>query len=143
MKHVIRSVLTPHSARKMYALVNDVASYPKFLPWCGGGEVIEASDTRMKARVDIAYLGIHQSFTTNNALQQDKQIDLALVSGPFSKLTGQWRFTQLGDVGCKVEFELNYAFEGVIGALVSPVFDRIAATFVDAFVKRADQLETT
>ncbi|TAF99216.1 MAG: type II toxin-antitoxin system RatA family toxin [Betaproteobacteria bacterium] len=141
MKHVIRSVLTPHSASKMYALVNDVASYPKFLPWCGGGEVIEASDTRMKARVDIAYLGIHQSFTTNNALQQDKQIDLALVSGPFSKLTGQWRFTQLGDVGCKVEFELNYAFEGVIGSLVSPVFDRIAATFVDAFVKRADELD--
>ncbi|TAG45727.1 MAG: ubiquinone-binding protein [Betaproteobacteria bacterium] len=141
MKHVIRSVFTPHSASKMYALVNDVASYSKFLPWCSGGEVIEASDTRMKARVDIAYLGIQQSFTTNNALQQDKQIDLALVSGPFSKLTGQWRFTQLGDVGCKVEFELNYAFEGVIGSLVSPVFDRIAATFVDAFVKRADELD--
>jgi ribosome-associated toxin RatA of RatAB toxin-antitoxin module len=140
MKHVIRSVLTPHSAAKMYALVNDVASYPKFLPWCGGGEIIEHSPIHMKARVDIAYLGIHQSFTTKNALQRDRQIDLALVSGPFSKLTGQWRFTQLGDAGCKVEFELNYAFEGLIGSLVSPVFDRIAATFVDAFVKRADEI---
>jgi ribosome-associated toxin RatA of RatAB toxin-antitoxin module len=140
MKHVIRSILVPHSAAKMYALVNDVPSYPKFLPWCGGGEILEHTDVSMKARVDIAYLGIHQSFTTSNALQLDKKIDLALVSGPFSKLTGQWRFTQLGDAGCKVEFELNYAVEGVIGALIAPVFDRIAATFVDAFVKRADAL---
>jgi ribosome-associated toxin RatA of RatAB toxin-antitoxin module len=140
MKHVIRSILVAHSAAKMYALVNDVAAYPEFLPWCGGGEILEHTDTHMKARVDIAYLGIHQSFTTNNTLEKDQRIDLALVSGPFSKLTGQWRFTQLGDAGCKVEFELNYAFEGVIGALVAPVFDRIAATFVDAFVKRADTL---
>jgi ribosome-associated toxin RatA of RatAB toxin-antitoxin module len=140
MKHVIRSILVPHSAAKMYALVNDVPAYPKFLPWCGGAEILAHTETHMKARVDIAYLGVHQSFTTSNTLEHDKKIDLALVSGPFSKLTGQWRFTQLGDAGCKVEFELNYAFEGLIGALVSPVFDRIAATFVDAFVKRADAL---
>jgi ribosome-associated toxin RatA of RatAB toxin-antitoxin module len=73
-------------------------------------------------------------------LLKDERIDMALVSGPFSKLTGQWRFTQLGDVGCKVEFDLNYAFEGIIGAVVAPVFDRIAASFVDAFVRRADEL---
>jgi ribosome-associated toxin RatA of RatAB toxin-antitoxin module len=140
MKHVIRSILVPHSVEKMYALVNDVRSYPKFLPWCGGAEILEQSDTRMKARVDIAYLGLHQSFTTDNTLEPNRKIDLKLVSGPFSKLTGQWRFTQLGDVGCKVEFELHYAFEGLLEVLVAPVFDRIAANFVDAFVKRADEL---
>jgi ribosome-associated toxin RatA of RatAB toxin-antitoxin module len=140
VKHVIRSMLVPHSAEKMYALVNDVPSYPEFLPWCGGAEVLEHTYTRMKARVSIAYLGLHQSFTTDNALETNKKIDLKLVSGPFSKLAGEWRFTQLGDVGCKVEFELHYSFEGVLEILVAPVFDRIAATFVDAFVKRADDL---
>jgi ribosome-associated toxin RatA of RatAB toxin-antitoxin module len=140
MKHVIRSILVAHSAEKMYALVNDVPSYPKFLPWCGGAEILEQSKTNMKARVDIAYLGLHQSFTTDNALEPNKKIDLKLVSGPFSKLTGEWRFTPLGDLGCKAEFELHYAFEGLLEVLVAPVFDRIAATFVDAFVKRADEL---
>jgi len=140
MKHVVRSILVPHSAAKMYALVNDVPSYPKFLPWCGGGRITEQTDTQMQAAVDIAYMGVRQTFTTKNALLKDERIDMALVSGPFSKLTGQWRFMQLGDVGCKVEFELNYAFEGIIGAVVAPVFDRIAASFVDAFVRRADEL---
>ncbi len=140
MKHVIRSILVPHSAKTMYALVNDVASYPAFLPWCGGAEVLEQTSAQMKARVDIAYLGLRQSFTTENTLEADKKIDLKLISGPFSKLTGQWRFTSLGELGCKVEFELHYAFEGILEMVVAPVFDRIAATFVDAFVKRADQL---
>ena len=140
MKHVVRSILVPHSAAKMYALVNDVPSYPKFLPWCGGGRITEQTETQMQAAVDIAYMGVRQTFTTKNALLKDERIDMALVSGPFSKLTGQWRFMQLGDVGCKVEFELNYAFEGIIGAVVAPVFDRIAASFVDAFVRRADEL---
>jgi ribosome-associated toxin RatA of RatAB toxin-antitoxin module len=140
MKHVVRSILVPHSAAKMYALVNDVPSYPKFLPWCGGGRITEQTDTQMQAAVDIAYMGVRQTFTTKNALLKDERIDMALVSGPFSKLTGQWRFTPLGDAGCKVEFDLSYAFEGIIGALVAPVFDRIAASFVDAFVRRADEL---
>ena len=70
----------------------------------------------------------------------NERINLALVSGPFSKLSGQWRFTQLGDAGCKVEFELNYDFDGLIGIIIAPVFDRIAATFVDAFVRRAEQI---
>ncbi len=124
----------------MYALVNDVPSYPTFLPWCGGARIVERSETQMQAAVDIAYLGVRQTFTTRNTLVSNERIDLALVSGPFSRLSGQWRFTQLGDAGCKVEFELNYDFDGLIGALVAPVFDRIAATFVDAFVRRAEQL---
>ena len=140
MKHVVRSILVPHSAAKMYALVNDVPSYPKFLPWCGGGRITEQTETQMQAAVDIAYMGVRQTFTTKNALLKDERIDMTLVSGPFSNLTGQWRFTQLGDAGCKVEFDLNYAFEGIIGAVVAPVFDRIAASFVDAFVRRADEL---
>ena len=140
MKHVIRSILVPHSAAKMYTLVNDVPSYPQFLPWCGGARILEQTDTHMQAAVDIAYLGVNQTFTTRNTLAANERIDLALVSGPFSKLSGQWRFTQLGDAGSKVEFELHYDFDGLIGTIIAPVFDRIAATFVDAFVRRAEQL---
>ena len=126
----------------MYALVNDVPSYPQFLPWCGGARMIEQTENHMQAAVDIAYLGVRQTFTTRNTLVPNERIDLALVSGPFSRLSGQWRFKQLGELGSKVEFELNYAFDGIIGVIISPVFDRIAATFVDSFVKRADTLHS-
>ena len=42
---------------------------------------------------------------------------------------------------CKVELLLNYGFESAaLAALVGPIFDRIAASMVDAFVKRAEQV---
>ena len=42
---------------------------------------------------------------------------------------------------CRVEFDLRYAFaNAALEALVSPVFDRIANTMVDSFVKRAEQV---
>ena len=42
---------------------------------------------------------------------------------------------------CKIEFDLRYAFaNGALEAAISPVFDRIANTFVDSFVSRAEQV---
>ncbi|MCS6995685.1 MAG: type II toxin-antitoxin system RatA family toxin [Casimicrobiaceae bacterium] len=140
MKHVIRSILVPYSAEQMYALVNDVPRYPEFLPWCGGARILEQTESRMRAEVEIVFRGLRQSFTTDNTLYPNERIELHLVRGPFKRLSGEWRFKPIGEVGCRVEFELIYAFDGLLAHLIAPVFDKIAATFVDAFVARADQL---
>jgi ribosome-associated toxin RatA of RatAB toxin-antitoxin module len=98
----------------------------------------------MKAEVGISFSGIRQTFTTRNEHVPGRQIDMALVDGPFSRLEGHWRFTPVGDAGqraCKVELTLDYAFRSAtLAALVGPVFDKIAASLVDAFVKRAEQV---
>jgi ribosome-associated toxin RatA of RatAB toxin-antitoxin module len=40
-----------------------------------------------------------------------------------------------------VELTLNYGFDNpALAKLVGPVFDKIASTLVDAFVKRAQQV---
>jgi ribosome-associated toxin RatA of RatAB toxin-antitoxin module len=40
-----------------------------------------------------------------------------------------------------VELDMNYGFKNSgLAALVGPVFDRIAGSLVDAFVKRAEQV---
>ena len=42
---------------------------------------------------------------------------------------------------CRVELELHYGFNSVtLQTLVGPVFDKVASTLVDAFVKRAEQV---
>ena len=35
------SMTVPYSARQMYELVNDVESYPSFLPWCHEAKILE------------------------------------------------------------------------------------------------------
>ncbi len=144
MKTVHKSVLIWYSAAEMFALVTDVASYPQFLPWCDQAEVIDETDTGMTAKVGMAIAGIHQSFTTKNTHVKDRKVSLKLVDGPFSKLDGHWDFTPLGDGkerACKVNFSLRYDFDNAaLAALVGPVFDKIAGSLVDAFVKRAAQV---
>ncbi|MCU0813425.1 MAG: type II toxin-antitoxin system RatA family toxin [Burkholderiaceae bacterium] len=146
MKHVKKSVLLWYSPREMYDLVTDVARYPQFLPWCESADVIEASDEGMTARLGLAYAGVRHAFTTRNRHVAGEQVVVQLVDGPFSLLDGTWLFHPLGRPGgdataCKVDFDLRYAFASKpLEAVLSPVFDRVANTFVDSFVKRAGQV---
>ena len=144
MADVYKTVLIGHSADRMYGLVTDVARYPEFLPWCDRAAVLHQDDAGVTAEVGIAFSGIHQSFTTRNTHTAPSQVDMALVKGPFSNLDGQWTFLPVGDGSeraCKVQLSLRYGFDNaLLGRVVGPVFDKIAATLVDAFVKRAQNV---
>ena len=123
----------------MYALVNDVASYPLFLPWCKSSSVLSESDTEMKASVEIARGPLNKTFTTHNALKQDAQIKISLVDGPFKTLHGSWYFHPLKKAeACKIELDLVFEFDsGLMSIAARPVFTQIANSLVDAFTKRA------
>jgi ribosome-associated toxin RatA of RatAB toxin-antitoxin module len=142
MKTVKKTVLIWYSAEEMYRLVTDVPRYPEFLPWCDQAEVLETFDAGMVARLGLAMSGLTQSFTTRNTHEEGRSVQLELVDGPFSSLRGHWVFTPLGDMAmrsCKVELSLRYDFSNkALSALVGPVFDKIAANLVEAFVQRAD-----
>lgn len=144
MKHVRKSVLLWYSPREMYELVAGVQAYPQFLPWCNTAEVLEQHADGITARLGLAYMGVHHAFTTRNTHQADQAVAVKLVDGPFSRLEGNWVFVALGRPGselaaCKIEFDLMYAFASpALEAVVSPVFDRVAHTLVDSFVRRAE-----
>ena len=141
MAVVDRSVLVEYSAQRMYRLVDDIEHYPEFLPWCGGVNVELRDGTLTRASIVIAYRGVKQGFKTENRTQPPESIEIRLVSGPFRHLDGVWRFTALSDQACKVEFRLHYEFASrILDKLVGPVFKHIADTFLDAFLKRAEQL---
>lgn len=146
MKTIHKSVLIWYSAQEMFDLVADVDRYPDFLPWCDRARVVERDEAGMKAEVGISFGGIRQTFTTRNEHTPPREIRLKLVSGPFSSLEGRWQFLPVApgresERACRVELELQYGFSNfALSALVGPVFDRIAGSLVDAFVKRANQV---
>lgn len=144
MKTVHKSVLIWYSPQEMYVLVTDIDQYPQFLPWCDHTHVVQQHPDGMTAEIGLSFGGVHQSFTTRNTHVAASRVQMQLVNGPFSRLDGQWNFHTLGDGSrraCKVELTLNYGFDNAtFGKLVGPVFDKIAASLVDAFVKRAQQV---
>lgn len=144
MKTVNKSVLIWYSPEEMYALVTDVDHYADFLPWCDHARILEQDEHGMTAEVGMALGGLKKSFVTRNTHEEGRRVTIRLVKGPFSHLEGDWYFHPVGDGSqraCKVELRLGYGFDSAaLAALVGPVFDRIAASMVDAFIKRAEQV---
>ncbi len=141
MAHVEKSVLVAHPPERMFELVDRVEDYPIFLPWCGGSALKSRDDYRTVATIHIAYMGIRQSFTTENTKTYPHEMRIKLQDGPFSELEGDWAFIPLGKDACKIEFRLRYVFASrVLETILTPVFSHITNTFVDAFVRRADEV---
>lgn len=141
MAVVEKSVLIERTAALMFDLVDRVEEYPKFLPWCGGTELIGRSATHTEARIHINYHGIKAHFATSNDKEPPRWMNIHLTEGPFRHMDGGWKFTPLGETACKVEFRLHYEFSSkLLEKALGPVFHRIADTFVDSFVKRAEQI---
>ena len=146
MKHVQKTVLLWYSPQEMFDLVIGFADYPQFLPWCNKAELLEQHEDGVTARLGLHYMGVRHSFTTRNVNVVPQSVQVQLVDGPFSLLDGTWLFKPLGRPGsdqqaCKIEFEMRYAFSSpALETVVSPVFDRVANTLVDCFVRRAEEV---
>jgi ribosome-associated toxin RatA of RatAB toxin-antitoxin module len=128
----------------MHALVEDIAAYPEFLPWCSGTDIVSRDDHRTIATIKIDYRGLQQRFTTENSSDSVECIRMKLLSGPFRRLEGEWRFAGLGERACKVSLNLEYEFSGrLLEMALGPVFHFIADNMVDAFVLRAEKIYGT
>jgi len=141
MKRIARSAIVPHSAAQLYALVEDIESYPRFLPWCVGVEVRDRGPDTTLATLTVGMSGVKQSFTTQNENRAPEAIDLRLIEGPFRHFAAAWRFQPLGAQACKVEFSMEFEFASrALATLLRPVFEHIADSMVNAFTRRADEI---
>lgn len=141
MRTVNKSAMVPYAAESMYALVNDVARYPEFLPWCRSAQVLSETSTSMHAKIELARGGIHKAFTTHNSLRPGREISITLEHGPFRYLQGRWDFEDLGTAGSKVSLHMEFEFSSkLLDLMAGPVFHEICNSLITAFVRRAAEL---
>lgn len=141
MTIIHRSALVPYSSTKMYQLVDDIAAYPEFLPWCRNAIVHAREPNFVEATLTLAKGGLHKSFTTRNYLQPNKMIEMRLINGPFKHLHGFWRFESLQENACNVLFDLEFEFiNKPVAMLVGTIFQQMANSLVDSFCQRARDL---
>jgi ribosome-associated toxin RatA of RatAB toxin-antitoxin module len=140
MKRIARSAIVEHSAGRMLALVDDIESYPRFLPWCRAASVDERTPEWVRATLRVGMRGLNQTFSTRNELHAPEAMDMRLVKGPFRHFAASWRFKPLSTQACSVEFALEYEMAGPLAKMLEPLFDHIADTMVDAFTRRAGDL---
>ncbi len=140
MRKIERSAYVKHSSKEMFLLVNDIESYPEFLPWCESTEIHESSSEIITASIYMERGGLTASFTSINHIKLYESIDLSLKDGPFNHFQGGWKFDDLGDDGSKIYFELEFEFKNkLLDATLGSFFEDICEMMVNAFVKRADE----
>lgn len=141
MGHVTKTAIVPYDAARMYDLVNDIESYPEFLPWCTEAAVYNRLEASLTATVSLAMGKIKQTFTTQNTMQPGRRIDVHLISGPFRYLNGYWIFEDLGDNRCRIELKMDFEFKNkLLRIALHPVFTQFMNALVGAFSTRARQI---
>jgi ribosome-associated toxin RatA of RatAB toxin-antitoxin module len=138
MTLVQKSALVKYSAQQMFDLVNDIESYPKFLPWCAGSRILKRDEDVVEAELIISKGGFKKSFSTRNKIDQGGRITVSLLDGPFSYLEGVWNFMPLREDASKISLDLEFEMSGVLANLAfGAVFNQICNTMVASFTGRA------
>lgn len=141
MTVIQKSALVKFSAQQMFELVNDIESYPQFLPWCSGSRIITKGEDYVEAELMINKGGFKKSFSTRNRIDQGGKITVSLLDGPFSRLEGMWNFMPLREDASKISLDLEFEMSGKLASLAfGAVFNQICNTMVSSFTNRAKEI---
>jgi ribosome-associated toxin RatA of RatAB toxin-antitoxin module len=146
MREIKNSALVTQPPSRLFALINDIDSYPSFIPWCTHARILSKSEREIVATIGVQRGPLHSEFTTRNELEPDRRILMHLVDGPFKMLEGEWLLTPIASSqseggGCRVQLTMKFAFKNPItAALFEQKFAETASSLMDAFVARARSL---
>ena len=137
-----KTALLPYPAEQLFDLVNDIAAYPQYMDGCVGATIMHAEADIIEARLKLSRAGITQSFATRNRLLRPQTIDMALLEGPFTSLSGRWHFNALAPEACKVSLDLQFELDGKLANLAAgKLFEGVASNLVDSLCRRAHALD--
>ena len=122
----------------IFNLINDVKSYPNYLPWCTKSEVMEESTDIIIGKIFISKSFINWNFSTKNTIKKNESISLELVDGPFESLTGKWLFSPINQFNTRVSLDIDYEFKSsIIELSIEPIFSSIMNSILKSFVQEA------
>ncbi|MGH8229409.1 MAG: type II toxin-antitoxin system RatA family toxin [Steroidobacteraceae bacterium] len=138
MREVSKSATVSQPPGHVYALINDIESYPKFVPGCTHARIEARTPEEIIATLGVRKGPLNTEFTTRNMLEPEHRIHMSLVRGPFRMLEGEWTLTPLDRSGCRIDLAIRFAFASrLAGVLLESLFQETAESLVDAFVARA------
>ena len=138
MNYINKSEEINVSNELIFALINNVGEYHKFLPWCSSSKIISDTNNKMSAEIEISKNFVNWKFSTENTYNPNKKINIKLIDGPFNHLEGYWEFTKLDNYNTAVELYLEYRFDSRIVELsIKPIFAKIMSSILDSFISEA------
>ena len=79
MREIKHSALVAQPPARVFDLINDIESYPTFVPWCTHAKVLSRSDREIVATIGVHRGPLQSEFTTRNELEQDRRAAARVV----------------------------------------------------------------
>ncbi|MCK5668228.1 MAG: type II toxin-antitoxin system RatA family toxin [Gammaproteobacteria bacterium] len=141
MTEISKTTVVPYTPEEMYVLVNDIESYPAFLPWCSAAKILTQQEESLTATLSLALGKIKQSFTTENTMQDGSRIEIQLIEGPFKHLSGYWKFNPEDEQSCHIQLHMDFEFKNkIIKHTLGKAFYKVMDSLVESFAQRAQQV---
>lgn len=134
--------LSPYSVTQIYMLINDVAKYSDFIPWCTRSVVINSTATTMRAELTGKIAGFSRTITSHNQCDPHKKIIMHLSNTPVKNLQGSWVIRKLHDQNL-TEITLNISYTTPTNPLyrhLKLLIDPAARKIMASFKQRAREL---
>ena len=142
MKKIYKEEEINVDVETIFNLINDVESYPDFLPWCTKTEVTKESKNINTGKIFISKSFINWNFSTKNIIDVNKSITLSLQDGPFDELNGQWSFRTIDSNNTHVTLEIDYKFKNsLIEISIEQIFSTIMNSLLKSFINQAFKIK--
>ncbi len=130
----------PHLPQRMFDLVSDLESYPRFLPNCKAMDVRDDVAGAVLAKMTIQFGPVTQAYTSRVVTDPAALTIIAkAVDGPFAYLDSKWSFEREGE-GTRVRFDIDFKISNpLIAAVAEPAFAAKQSEIIDAFADEADR----
>lgn len=132
-----------NDAVEIFQLVTDIESYPEFVPWCEGIEVISTDEEQTIAQMKINYKGFTEKYKSRITKKQEGDnyiVKVEAISGPFKYLNNVWTIEKQKE-GCNVNFSIDLEFKSfLLDKMVGLLFMKATERMIEAFLQRANSL---
>jgi len=152
--------ILPYSSKELYAVVADVASYPKFVPFCVASRIDASARARamqqktlVDAELTFGFMSFKESYVSNVTCIPYASVQASASSSTplFKNLSTTWKFQSAtssprstSNEGLEnrpgpslVSYDLAYEFANPLHAATSAAFfDQLASMMIKAFEDR-------
>ena len=125
--------------KELINLILDINNYKDFLPWCKNSIVTNDREENSKriifADLEIGYKQIADTYTSEVIFdRENSQIIVKPVCGPIKKLTNIWKFKEITEKSCEVNFYIeielnNFILNSVFEKFFDAGFEKIFTSF--------------
>ena len=127
-----------NSKEQLFSIVADVEKYPEFLPWCLACRITKREENVIYADLVIGYKLIREKFTSKVTFDEPNSIHVEYLKGPMKHLSNHWKFKDVEDGKCEVDFYVDCEFKNaILQSLMEKFFNEAVKRMIVAFERRA------